>query len=114
MERLLLAPYHGGEVAAVEGDRTGGWPDDPQDGSADGRLAAARFADQPERLARVDVEGHVVDGVDVADGPPQDAAAHREVLDQMAHRQNRPRRRRCGRLRRLPPLTHTLSPSRAH
>ena len=37
-----------------------------EDESAEGRLAAAGLADEPERLAPVDVEGDIVHGVDVA------------------------------------------------
>ena len=47
------------------------WPavgfDQPQDRPAGGRLAAARFADEAERLAAVDVEADAVDGVHVVD-----------------------------------------------
>ena len=58
---------------------------EPQHEPADRRLAAARLADQPERLAALDLEGDVVDGLDLGDGPLQHAAAHREVLHQVAH-----------------------------
>ena len=47
------------------------------------RLAAARLADQPERLAFVDGERDVVDGAD--DGAfAQQSAAAAELLDEMA------------------------------
>ena len=36
--------------------------DQAQEAAAGGGLAAARFADQPERLARLDGEGHAIDG----------------------------------------------------
>ena len=49
-----------------------------------GRLAAAGLPDEAERLALVDGERDVVDGLDLADGARDDAAgAHREVLDQV-------------------------------
>ena len=49
------------------------------------RLAATGLADQAEDLAAPDVEGHVVDGPDVADDPAKDPGPDRvvglEVLD---------------------------------
>jgi hypothetical protein len=59
-------------------------------GAPEGRLAAAGFADQAERLARPQVEGHAVDG-------PQrrrrlageKAAADREVHLQIVDREQR-------------------------
>ena len=62
-----------------------GGVDEAQQQPPDRRLAAARLADEPERLAAPDVEAHVVDGLDVGDRPLQDPALHREMLDQVAH-----------------------------
>ena len=45
---------------------------EPQDRPAGGRLAAARLADEAQRLARGDVEAHVVHRLDL--GPPRAAA----------------------------------------
>jgi hypothetical protein len=54
------------------------------------RLAAARLADQAERLVRVEVEAHPADGVDDADlAAHQPRAAHWEVLDQIAYGEDR-------------------------
>ena len=72
-----------GDVRAVEDDRAGRRVDEPQQQPADGRLAAARLADEAERLAAPDLEAHAVDGLDLADRPLQDAARDREVLDQV-------------------------------
>ena len=44
-----------------------------------GRLAAARFADQPERLALADVEADAVDGAHAPDAPPQHRALHQRI-----------------------------------
>ena len=78
------------DVAAVghqPGQRLGG-----------GRLAAAGFADQRQRLARRDREADAFDGVDAAVDPAEEAAAHVEADMQVAdHRDSR-------RLRRQPAL----------
>ena len=78
------APLSVRELVAVEHDRPGGRLDEAQDQPPDGRLAAARLADQPERLAAPDLEAHAVDGLDLADRALQDPAADREVLDEVA------------------------------
>jgi hypothetical protein len=58
--------------------------------SCRGRLAAARLADQPERFMPVQVERHVAHRVHLADRAARQAvAAHRKVLDKVAHRQHR-------------------------
>ena len=71
------------ELGAVELDRPGGRLDEPQDEPTDGRLAAARLADQAERLAAPDVEADAVDGLDRGDRPLHDPAPDREVLDEV-------------------------------
>ena len=55
-----------GEVLAPEADFTAGGPEELEDAPADGGLAAAAFADEAERLAAHDLEGHAVDGLDCA------------------------------------------------
>src|SRR5436190_23527230 len=56
--------------------------DEPQQAAARRRLAAARFADQPERFALFDREAHVVDGVH--DGASaQKSTVPRELFDQV-------------------------------
>src|SRR5262249_17762024 len=49
-------------------------------GSAEGRLAAAGLADEPERLARAEREVDAVDGVHLADAPLGPARGDREGL----------------------------------
>src|SRR5207237_1889930 len=61
----LAEPRH---VIAVELDRAGGRLDQAQHGACHRRLAAAAFADQPQRLALADPEGDVVDRINLADG----------------------------------------------
>ena len=46
------------------------------------RLAAARLADEAERLAGLDRQVDAVDGVDLSDGALEDPGADREVLDE--------------------------------
>ena len=51
---------------------------------AEGRLAAARLAHQPERLALLELEADVVDGLEAGDLLLEhDALGHREVLAQV-------------------------------
>ena len=52
---------HGGDVLAVEDDAPARRRQEPQDQPPDRPLAAAALADHAERLARGDVEAHVVD-----------------------------------------------------
>ena len=57
--------------------------DEANDRAADGRLAAAGFADQAERLAAVQLEGDALHGLHLADAPQQHAAEHRKPDDQI-------------------------------
>ena len=66
-------------------------------GAADGGLAAAALADQTQRLAGADREADAVDGIDVADGAPQQTLAHGEVLPEVRRpRSTGVRRHLCG------------------
>ena len=87
-----------------------------QDRPAERGLAAAGLADEPERLATLDGEGDVVDGLDVADmaveeEPALDREPDLEVLDvdeRAAHRH------RCGgRLSQPRPPSTSPTPPRA-
>ena len=71
---LELVPLEGEDVLAVEHDLARGRRHEPEDGAPEGGLAAARLADEAQGLAAPDLKRHVVDGVDVADRPPQEAA----------------------------------------
>ena len=96
-QRTQLALAELRDVLPVEQDASGGRLVQPQDRPPDGRLAAAGFADEPKRLAALDLERHVVDRTDVADMPVEDDAAldrkpDAEVfqLDEVAVRAHQP------------------------
>ena len=74
---------------ALEPDRARRRLDEPHDAVADGRLAAARLADEPEHLARRDRERHAVDRVH--DAPPPRLRADVEVLDEVLDLERRAR-----------------------
>ena len=74
------------DVGAVEDDLPRGRLVEPQERAADRRLAAARLADQPERLAALDRERDAVDRLHVPDvpvhhDPAPDREPDLEVLD---------------------------------
>ena len=82
--QLLLA--HLQQIASAEDclalhDPTRRLRDQPEDGELADALARTRLADDPERLAGVDIVGDVVDGVD-------DAVVGRELDDEVAERQD--------------------------
>src|SRR5947207_8143102 len=66
-------------------DRARGRLDESQHRFSDGRLAAARLADQSQRLALGDREAHIVDSVDVSDRATEDSTAQRIVLGEMRY-----------------------------
>jgi hypothetical protein len=68
--------------------------DEPDDGPGEGRLAAARLADEPERLAAVHVERHAVHGAHVAHAALEDQALGDREVDLAG--------RRCAAARRRP------------
>jgi hypothetical protein len=90
------------DVLAVEDDRSIGRVDELGHGPSGGRLAAARLADQSERLAPVHRERDAVDRVHGTDLALQDdATLDRKVLTQTVDGQQRVRvqqavRRRVG------------------
>ena len=64
--------------------------DEADDAAGEGRLAAAGFADEPERLAAHQVEGDVRDRLHRADLPLEDQPfADREFDGEMADGQHR-------------------------
>ena len=93
--RLQLRALERRDVPAVEVDRARRRLDEPQQQPPDRRLAAARFADEPQRLAARDLEADAVDRLDDGDRPLQDPAADREVLDEIADLDERCRRARA-------------------
>ena len=85
-DRLHLPAAGLGDVVAVEADRARGRRQQPHQHADQRRLAAPGLADDPERLAGVEVEGDVVDGVDVRgraidDHPGLDREQHPQVVD---------------------------------
>jgi hypothetical protein len=87
------------QVLALEEDAAGLRLDQPQQRAPDGRLAAARLADQRERAPGLDLEGDLVDRAHPGDRPLQQACAHREPgaepLDPQDRRDVRACRRRA-------------------
>ena len=67
--RALTAQFlalHRGQIDVAEPDLPGIGLDDARHETRNGRLAGSGLADEPERLALVDLEAHVVDGLDEA------------------------------------------------
>src|SRR5512133_165652 len=84
-----LAPLS--DVLAIEEDSASGRLVEAQDRAADGRFSAPGFADEPERLAPLDLQRDVVHRLDVADvAVQQDPALDREVDLQVLERNQRP------------------------
>src|SRR6185312_7546898 len=63
--------------------------DQPQQDAAEGRLAAARFTDQPQGLAATDFEADPIDRAHRGAAPAK-PIPHREVLDDIARGKKRP------------------------
>ena len=94
--RLKRARSAGPEAALIENlaldlDAVTHRAQDVDDGAADGRLAAAGFADEPERLAATERERDAVDRSHLADAAQEYTAGHRE-----AHRAGPERREWAG------------------
>ena len=68
-DRLQLAASGSGDVLSAEADRARGRVDQPHQRADQRRLAASGLADDAERLALVQCERDVVDGVDLPDLP---------------------------------------------
>ncbi len=98
---LRSSPFSAEDVLAVERRRSRGRRDQADERPAEGRLAAAGLADEPEDLAALDLEADVVDGLHVADLAAEDAAVDRVVLDEVLDVDERLLclGRRCGRRR---------------
>src|SRR5216683_451123 len=74
-----------GDVLALELDGAGRRVEQANDGAAQCRLAAARFADQAQRFALLDVEVDPVHRVHMSGGSLQDPGGHREPGLQPSH-----------------------------
>src|SRR5437773_1235223 len=88
---MRLGRREGDEIAVLEADvpRTG--LEQSQDEPAGGRLAAARLAHEPERLARLQGEADVVHGLNHAPPPSEPRPADVEPLDESLHLEQRAR-----------------------
>ena len=75
----------GGDIIAFKEDFALGRPVEAEDTAADGGLAAAAFAHQPQGLIAVHFKGDAVDCLDVGDFPAQEAAGHGEVHFQVLY-----------------------------
>src|SRR5262249_27309842 len=84
-----LALVEAVDVAVAVEDVAGAALDQPEHQPAQGRLAAAGLADQPQGLAFGDGEADAVDGAHRGDLAREDAFADREVLDQVLDREDR-------------------------
>ena len=65
------------DALAFEPHLARGRLDEPQDAAPGGRLAAAGFADEPQRLAGADLEADTVDRVHLLAGAARESAAAR-------------------------------------
>jgi len=90
-QRTARAPVEPCEIATEPGDRAGRRRHQAEDRARQGRLAAARFADHAERLARRHREAHPVERAQLERLVPDPVGRHRvgdrEVadLEQRAH-----------------------------
>ena len=79
-----------GDVVAVEADLPAGGLEQAHDQARRRALAAAGLAHDPQRLAAAHLEADAVDRLDGADlALKHDPARDREVLDEVAHLQQR-------------------------
>ena len=88
-KRVFGSDYDDLAILALEVQLAAGRPEDAHDAAAGCRLAAARLADQTERLAGANREVDPVDGPDLPDRPTEQAAPDREVHAQGADVQER-------------------------
>ena len=68
------------DALAIQHHLAGGDVEQPQDGPADRRLAAAGLADERQRLAALDLKGHAVHRIDPVGLAAEQAAADRKML----------------------------------
>jgi hypothetical protein len=85
--RLQVGAAEAQHVDAVELDLARGRLEQAQHRAAQGGLAAAGLADEADGLTAEDVEVDAVHGLELADGPPEDALPDGEVLFQPARLQ---------------------------
>jgi len=69
----------GGDISALEHNFTAGGTIEAEDAAADGSLAAAAFADKPQRLIPHELEGNAIDGFNIGDFTPKQAPHYGEI-----------------------------------
>ena len=77
------------DVVSFEFDDPRGGRDESQERATHRRLAAAAFADEPQRLPLADRERDAVDRFDVFADPREQASPHREMLFQITNDKKR-------------------------
>src|SRR5690606_8080391 len=82
-KRPQVARFHGIHAAAVENDVAARRMVQPQDGAAEGRLAAAGLAHEPESFPFADGEGHIVYRAHMADDAADQSLLDREIFFQI-------------------------------
>ncbi len=82
-----------GDIEPVQANAAPGRLDETKDAARHRRLAAAGFADQPERLSDANGKAHAVHGMHGADFAAKDAASHRIMLFQVRYFEQRSRLR---------------------
>ena len=78
-----LLPRHVEDVVSLKDHATARGGDEPEDRAADRGLAATAFTDQTERLTRVDMKAHAINGLDPAAHALKQSAVDREVRPQV-------------------------------
>src|SRR6185312_8006133 len=79
------------DILALEDDVAARRLDEAEDEPPHRRLARARFADEPQHLARRKGEGNVLDGADMPGRQGEAARPHVEPFAEMAHLEQRSR-----------------------
>ena len=79
----------GGDVLAIDDDRAPGRVDETDHQPGQGGLSRSALAHETQGPPGVDPQGHLVDRSHRPGHPPQHPAAQREILDQVAHLEDR-------------------------
>jgi hypothetical protein len=78
-----------GQLPAFEGDSAAGRLDQPNEAASQAGLAAARLADQSDRLSLLHIEAHAVNRPDVLSRAPQQPGRHRKIFLQITNFEQR-------------------------
>ncbi|MPM08771.1 hypothetical protein SDC9_55087 [bioreactor metagenome] len=79
----------GADLVCPQSDLAAGRLDQAQDRATAGRFATAAFAHQREGLAGLQIEGDILDRMNIGDRPAQNPALDRKTRRQLLHRQER-------------------------